>query len=205
MTKHKYSDWVTQIPDGYREGEQKRHWPYFFLNVPCREEPARFPLLLARDVTQGETPASFSPHKCVAGKVEQSVKQHLHHGIMKFSSKNNANELPWNNLLFFFLFFFQAWETIRVKLPITSAASETFQNSIKPHQTEIIPSLSPPPPPTPGPSLHKVCSGSPSRSSQIVSGPGHRCSVASLHSEHKRLLCANIKGGLSNLGLALCW
>ncbi|KAG7242311.1 hypothetical protein INR49_023987 [Caranx melampygus] len=57
-----------------------------------------------------------------------------------------------------------------------------------------------------GPSLYKVNSRSPSGSSPILSGPGHHYIVASLCSEQKRrLLCAHIKGGLSNLGLAMCW
>ncbi|KAI9517588.1 hypothetical protein NQZ68_004808 [Dissostichus eleginoides] len=57
-----------------------------------------------------------------------------------------------------------------------------------------------------GPSHRILNSRSPSGSSPILSGPGHHYSVASLRTEQKgRLLCAHIKGGLSNLGLALCW
>lgn len=49
------------MPDGSKEEEEKRHWPYFPLNVPWSEETNSFPLPLAGDVTQEEISASFSP------------------------------------------------------------------------------------------------------------------------------------------------
>lgn len=51
----------SQVERGYKGIEEKRHWPYFFLNVPCSVETNSFPLLLAGDVTQEEISASISP------------------------------------------------------------------------------------------------------------------------------------------------
>lgn len=130
--------------------------------------------------------------ECVLGKVEQCVKQHFNHVTMKSSSENNANELPWNSI-----------STMSVELfCFFNLATNASEREFKRRRAEISLSslLS-----FFFPSLYKVSSRGPSGRSQIVSGPGHRCSMASLCTEYKRrLLCAHIKGGLSNLGLALC-
>lgn len=160
------------------------------LNVPCSKEiTSFFPIGKWREPGEGFCQILFQ--KCVLGKVKQAVKQHFDHVmVMKSSSENNANELPWNS------FFHTVRNTF---FPLATNASERV---FRQHQTEISLSslLS-----SSFPSLYKVNSRSPSGRSQIVSGPGQCCRVASLCSEYKRrLLCAHIKGGLSNLGLALC-
>lgn len=171
--------------------------PYFFLQCAVQWRNQPFPSPTGKRCDTGEDFCQPLPQKCVLGKVEQPVKQHLDHVKMKFSSENNANELPWNSIS----------TMSEQNFPFQVTPMKHFKTVFRPHQTEIpFLALSSSSLLSPGPSLYKANSRSPSGSSQIVSGPGHHYSVASLHSEHKRrLLCAHIKGGLSNLGLALCW
>jgi len=154
----------------------------------------------------------YFPQKCFLDKVERvcetaftpckteivswkqhkwtCLKEHLDHVRVKLSSMSNSSEIFQNRF---------HW-----KFPFSSLLFSSLLFSSLLFSSLLFSSLLFPL--SPGPSLYKVNSRNPSGSSPILSGPGHHYIVASLCSEQKRRLrCAHIKGGLSNLGLAMCW
>lgn len=117
------------------KGKRRQERPYFFLNAPCSEETNSFPLSDWQAMWHRRRFLPVFPQKCVLGKVEQPVKQHLDCATLKFSAENNTNELPRNS--------FQTMS--KSDFPLRVTPMNPFKTVFRPNQTEILFSSHPPP------------------------------------------------------------
>lgn len=118
------------------KGKRRRERPYFFLKCAVQWRNQFFSSLVDWQATWHRRRfLPVFPQKCVPGKVEQPVKQHLDRATLKFSAENNTNELPRNS--------FQTMS--KSDFPLRVTPMNPFKTVFRPNQTEILFSFHPRP------------------------------------------------------------